>query len=89
MPKLSTTPKLFAFWPDKEGPPLLAIIAASEAEAIHHLRHDLKAIVKLSPGESFELGRLGVPLTYAKAEYRGEAQPELPLAGGEVAHAQP
>ena len=89
MPKLSDTPKLFAFSPHPDGIPAIAIVAASEAEAWHHLRHGLKAMQRMSPASAFELGSLGVPLSYAKPEYRNDGvQPELPL-GQEVSHEHP
>lgn len=89
MPKLSDTPKLYALSPHPDGMATLAIVAASEAEAWHHLRHEMKAMRRATPADAFELGSLGVPLVYAKPEYRNDGvQPELPL-GQEVAHVQP
>ncbi len=89
MPKLSTIPKVFSFAPASEGnPPVLAVVAASEAEAWHYLRYELQALNRATPAESFELGAIGVPLFYAKPEYRDGDQQELPLTQ-EGAHVQP
>ncbi|MCR6496198.1 hypothetical protein LJB71_08210 [Thermomonas sp. S9] len=49
----------------------------------------MNAMRRATPADAFELGSLGVPLAYAKPEYRNDgSQVELPL-GQEVAHAQP
>lgn len=89
MPKLSAIPKVWQFQPDKTQPPLMAIVAASKAEARDYVFKDLDAIAQVMPATAFELGVIGVPLHYAKPEYRNDGvQPELPL-GQEVSHAQP
>lgn len=89
MPKLSAIPKMFTFSIDQNHPPLLAVLAATEAEAWAHLRTDKDAMQRATPAETFELGALGVPLLYAKPEYRNNQQEELPLSGSEVAHGHP
>lgn len=89
MPRLSSTPKLFALSPHPDGIAVIAIVAASESEAWNHLRHNMNAMRRATPADAFELGSLGVPLAYAKPEYRNDgSQVELPL-GQEVAHVQP
>jgi hypothetical protein len=89
MPKLSNTPKLFALSPHPDGTAVIAIVAASESEAWHHLRHNMNAMWRATPADAFELGSLGVPITYAKPEYRTDSsQIDLPL-DQEVSHGQP
>lgn len=90
MPKLSSVPKMFALHLHEDGTPSIAVVAASEAEAWHHLRRNLGAMKPVSPAMAFELGSLGVPRVYAKPEYRNDGiQDELPFGGLEVSHAQP
>lgn len=90
MPKLSDVPKLYFLSLDDDpgSVPVLAIDAASEAEAWHYLRYGMKAMRRATPSDAYALGAIGVPRVYAKPEYRDDGmQAELPL-GGEVAHAQ-
>lgn len=90
MPKLSDVPKLYFLSLESEpsSVPVLAIDAASEAEAWHYLRHEMKVMRRATPSDAYALGAFGVPRVYAKPEYRDDGmQAELPL-GGEVAHGQ-
>lgn len=88
MPKLSKIPKVYELDLKTGDAPVAAIVAASEAEAYAYLK-ERGVLRRVTPAVAFELGVIGVPLHYAKPDYRGEAQDELPLAGGEVSHVQP